>query len=810
MKKSKKILVKAKNKAVSVKKDVAISNKDGGKEVSQKKPSLTTNKNIRSVLAVKKTQKKKSASGSADHKSSVVSKILEKKPVGSAATPAKKKAAATIEEKKISGNSNKAISSPVKSKVSLEKSKAIIEKESSIISDSIDNFQGDMALVAESEIADLDSIIFSSVDTQSVGQKNSDVLSFNESAFFNDADFYEFFSQGKKRGFVMYDDLMALTEQKEMTDVAIEDLFKIFEKENISINLSDDLESSEALREAYVDQDYTATIDKELQISSLGSDAVDEEQDGEESSDRRSAGIRSGMLNDGVKNYLRDIGSIPLLNKKSESDIAARISKSKKISIAVLSQFTCIHKEIVALEDKIAAGDLQLKDIIQFADYNEENIPKLKEEKERLLAQVHKIKKYMENEHQIYQKYRTNLDDPEKKKKMLEEVRKNKELCIFCIQEIKFSNKIIKKLGSKIEKLLKRIDERRGIGDSGLEDHAGFFDFPAISNPGGKIIPGGGVAKKQIKRIELEFGMPEQRAREQYAIFLQAQIDDKKAKDELTQANLRLVVNSAKRYVNHGLHFLDLIQEGNAGLMRAVEKFEFERGYKFSTYATWWIRQAISRAIADQSRAIRIPVHMVETLNRINKVKKTFAQTNGREPTYEEISSELGVDVKKIKNIIRVSKDPVSLDAPVGSDEDVSVKDFIENENEVSPIDTVLSNDLKKRVREMLDNCLSQREKKVLKMRYGIDVSTDHTLEDVGRDFGVTRERIRQIEVKALKKLMRYAKEHKFETMILFEKFKNKEIDNVDEIEFKESIDFDEEEIENDVDYNKKEVKKKK
>ena len=262
---------------------------------------------------------------------------------------------------------------------------------------------------------------------------------------------------------------------------------------------------------------------------------------------------------------------------------------------------------------------------------------------------------------------------------------------------------------------------------------------------------------------------------------MRAQTEDKKAKDELAEANLRLVVSTAKRYVNHGLHFLDLIQEGNIGLMKAVEKFEFERGYKFSTYASWWIKQAISRAIADQSRTIRVPVHMVETLNRINKTRRTFAQVNGREPTHAEIAQELGIDEKKIKNIIKISKEPISLDTPIGSGEDAYIKDFIENENESSPVDTILDNDIKKQVRKMLYDCLTPRERKVLRMRNGIDVSSDHTLEDVGKDFGVTRERIRQIEVKALKKLKMYAKMNHFDTMLANAGFDIKNINKDDD-----------------------------
>jgi len=576
-----------------------------------------------------------------------------------------------------------------------------------------------------------------------------------------------------------YEEVIEFSTKNHLDDQEINNLFKTFESKGIELVTLEELEHKISDGEEYEDEE-SQPIKLETKIqSSLGIDQEEfdheEDKEDEEGGDDGKSSIKSiataTQVVDGVKSYLKDIGKVPLLNKKTETEIAKKISSSKKESIDSISRFPFIHKEIVSLIEKLQKDIVPVKDVIQFSEFDEENIPKIDEEKHGLLKSLEEVKKLVNNEEKIYVTYRNKLDRPEKKQEMLRKVAENKEQIAELIQSIKFSNKFIKKLGKKIEKHIKKINEKEELIKI-LEE-----SIPQSKKDKEKLEEIGRSIKasqKIIKKTESEVGFPKNLIFKYYGQFTQGQTKDKKAKDDLARANLRLVVNIAKKYVNRGLHFLDLIQEGNIGLMKAVEKFEFERGYKFSTYATWWIRQAITRAIADQSRTIRVPVHMVETLNKINKIKRTFVQEHGREPSHSELAQELNIDEKKIKNIIKISKEPISLETPVGDGEDAFIKDFIENENDFSPSDTVASTDLKERVREVLKT-LTPREEKVLKMRFGIDVASEHTLEEVGKDFSVTRERIRQIEVKAIKKLRHPSRSKKLKS------FFDKELEADDE-----------------------------
>lgn len=610
--------------------------------------------------------------------------------------------------------------------------------------------------------------------------------------------------KGVTDGFLTLEEIALFIQKHRLGEEDASELFAVLERENINLISAEELELDGGTYDVVGtddDQDgFGAGYQKALEATMDDIDAGEEEEgreDEESAPEKEIDKIRSlaepSQLNDPVKLYLREIGRIPLLNKVTEKVIADKIAEAKRVSLEVISNFPFVTKELLSMIDRIKRDPFFLKELIQFSDYNEDNMPKLEEERDALLEKIEVVKKLVEKEEQIYRSFRQHLLEPGKKEEMLREVEKNKQAIALAVRQIKFSNRQIKKFGKRIERFVAKIRERevevkkfdeqlafyKGLKNPKPDDLAKIEELTNVTRADAKI----------IKKTEAEAGIGRDRILALYEAFFKAQILDKKTKDELAEANFRLVVNLAKKYINRGLHFLDLIQEGNIGLLKAVEKFEFERGFKFSTYATWWIRQAINRAIADQSRTIRVPVHMVETLTKINKLTRIAIQETGKEPTYAQLAKELNIDEKKIKNIIKISKEPVSLETPVGDGDDTYLKDFIEDENDYTPVDAVVNDDLKERVREVLKT-LAPREEKVLKMRFGIDVASEHTLEEVGKDFAVTRERIRQIEVKALRKLRHPSRSKKLRSF--FDKDANLQLGEGDlEGEFDDSFDSD-------------------
>lgn len=594
-----------------------------------------------------------------------------------------------------------------------------------------------------------------------------------------DLDILDLIDKGKKQGKISYEEVMEFCEKSDLNESDTNDILKLFEKEHIEVLPEDELAGDISVS-SFDDESHKPKVAKK------GAPSIEElDEDIEDEIDDEDPVFLKGTDSqtiDTVKAYLRDIGKIPLLNKKTEAEIAKKILDSKNESIDAIARFPFLYKDLIYISEKLDKNIGMLKDIIQFAEFDEENLPKFEEERDAFVATVNKIKNLIENEVKIYKSYKGKLTTEKAKKEMLDKVRQNKEDIIATVKEIKFSNKFIKKITKKVERIYIKIQERLKAIEKSQQE---LDDLQKIKRPKNEekekineLENNIRASNKIIKSLESELGTNKENIIKYYNQLTSALAKDKKAKDDLAQANLRLVVNIAKKFLNRGLHFLDLIQEGNIGLMKAVEKFEFERGFKFSTYATWWIRQAITRAIADQSRTIRVPVHMVETLNKINKIKSEFLQDKGREPTSDELSKELNIDEKKIKNILKISKEPVSLETPVGDDEDATIKDFIESEYDLSPSEQITTSDLKDKVRSVLKT-LTPREEKVIKMRFGIDVASEHTLEEVGKDFSVTRERIRQIEVKALKKLRHPSRVTKLQSF--FNKDKSQDDGNVDD-----------------------------
>jgi RNA polymerase primary sigma factor len=488
---------------------------------------------------------------------------------------------------------------------------------------------------------------------------------------------------------------------------------------------------------------------------------------------------------DPVRIYLREMGSFPLLTREGEMEIAKKIESGQEEVISVVFNCPITVKEVITLGGDLRAARVRIREITEEIDDEETNALEEDIQKKRVLSLISKIQRGTEHIRLLQKKLKARENGISKKairKRIIE-----KQVEIFnLLKQIKLKDcqvdRIVQKLKEreiqiriterelrKYEKLLlslretKRRSPRNGRGKNGRR----FFSArPKLKNQ--KLEEMSRIARhlrRKVSCVEAECGLSSIQLKEALRAIEAGEARAKQAKNELIKANLRLVISIAKRYVNRGLQFLDLIQEGNMGLMRAVDKFEYRRGYKFGTYATWWIRQAITRAIADQARTIRLPVHMVEVINKLNRVSRLLVQQIGREPTTEEIAKKMGVSLDHLQKILRITKKPISLETPIGEEEDSRLEDFIEDEKSLSPQDAAINSNLVKQTQRVLST-LNKREEKILRMRFGIGENHDHTLEEVGRDFHVTRERIRQIEAKALRKLKHSRRAEKLKSFV--------------------------------------------